>query len=171
MMLYALWSIVGTYSQDISAFFELSMWQAEFFEGPFGASIAVDNRLFPDSMNQLLGNEGGHSKGCDLPNLPSLPKASILFTVISCHFILFAGLKINQRYYEYYDIIHPLYFFTYARRMPSIFGCGLSGRGKNCDAYLGFFRRMATTSKSSLRRPGKSVTATTESFCQGILCR
>lgn len=97
------------------------MWQAEFFEGQFGASIAVDNRLFPDSMNKFLGNEGGHSKGCDLPNLPSLPKASIFFTVISCHFILFAGLKIDQRYYEYYMILSTLCTF-----LPMQEGCQAS---------------------------------------------
>ena len=49
--------------------------QAEFFEGQFGASIAVDNRLFPDSMNQIFQENGydlkilteevSHVDGCD----------------------------------------------------------------------------------------------------------
>ena len=28
--------------------------QAEFFEAPFGATVGVDNRRFPDSMNELF---------------------------------------------------------------------------------------------------------------------
>ena len=98
---------------------------------------------------------------------PKRPRLDFGFWILDFGFwILDFGLGLGS--VDTVWILHKI--FTYARRMPSIFGCGLSGRGKKCNAYLGFFRRMATTSKSSLRRPGKSVTATTDSFCQGILC-
>jgi len=33
-----------------------SVAKAEFFDQPFGATLAVDNRRFPDSMNEILGD-------------------------------------------------------------------------------------------------------------------
>jgi len=32
--------------------------QAEFFDAPFGVTVAIDNRFFPDSMNSFLDSQG-----------------------------------------------------------------------------------------------------------------
>ena len=91
------WLMTGLMNGTISKYASQCTFipQAEFFEGPYGIQVAVDNLFFPESLNKMLAYNGLRS---------ALVEQNVILQITGCNNVWAADLDLDTKklVYQYF---------------------------------------------------------------------